>query len=384
MKAVLFGAGNIGRGFIGLTLARSGFEIVFVDIEDRLVAALRERKAYDVELAGTERRTERVERVTAIHGRDRDAVAEAIAEAGLVATAIGAASLQHIAETLAEGIRRRIARSAQPLPVIACENAIGSGDRLQRYVAGHLSEEEKTALPNYAVFPNAAVDRIVPARQHEDPLAVTVEPFAEWVVDRTDLPPGSPLISGVIYVDDLEPYISRKLFTVNTGHCTAAYHGYLRKLETIQQVMQDASLRDQVRSVLEETGAVLCRMYAFDQAEHRAYIATTLERFSNPHLTDDVVRVGRSPIRKLSPDDRLVKPAMLAFRLGIPAPHLTDAIVAALQFDYEKDPEAVQLQQALNKQGIRHVVAYYLGIPADHPLHEELIRKYENIGGERT
>lgn len=381
MKAVLFGAGNIGRGFIGLTLAQAGFDLVFVDINDRVVDALRERQAYDVELAGKERHTVRVQRATAVNGRDLEAVANAVASSDLVATAIGVTTLPYIAETLAEGIRRRFARSDEPLTVVACENAIGASATLKRFVEAHLSGDEKRRLETQIFFPNAAVDRIVPVQQHEDPLKVTVEPFAEWVVERPASAQAVPQIDGVLYVDDLEPYISRKLFTVNTGHCSAAYYGYLHQYETIQQVMEDRELRSKVRSVLEDTGAVLCRMYHFDASAHQKYIDLTLERFANPWLADSVLRVGRSPLRKLSPGDRLVKPLMLAEQLGIRTPHLIDAIAAALRFDYEGDPEAAELQQALKATGIRHVVAHYLDIPAEHPLHEEIVRQYESIGG---
>lgn len=381
-KAVLFGAGNIGRGFIGLTLAQAGFGLVFVDIDQRVVDALRGRGAYDVVLAGGDRRTARVERATAVSGRDRDAVAEAVATADLAATAIGVTALPHIAETLAEGIRRRIARSDAPLAVIACENAIGASGMLRRHVESFLTDGEKELLDRQIFFPNAAVDRIVPAQQHDDPLTVTVEPFAEWVVERPRAEREVvPRIDGLHVADDLEPYISRKLFTVNTGHCSAAYYGYLRRYETIQQAMADPALRGKVRAVLEDTGAVLCRMYGFDPAAHRAYIDRTLERFANPWLTDSVIRVGRSPLRKLSPEDRLVKPLKLGHGLGIPAPHLIGAIAAALRFDHEADPEAVELRRRLREEGVRGVVARHLDIPPDHPLHGEIVRQYETIGG---
>ena len=36
-KAIMYGGGNIGRGFIGALLSRSGYEVTFVDVVDAVV-----------------------------------------------------------------------------------------------------------------------------------------------------------------------------------------------------------------------------------------------------------------------------------------------------------------------------------------------------------
>jgi mannitol-1-phosphate 5-dehydrogenase len=106
-----------------------------------------------------------------------------------------------------------------------------------------------------------------------------------------------------------------------------------------------------------------------------------MDRFRNPHLTDEVVRVGRSPIRKISPNDRLIRPALAAHGFGIPVPHLTNAVAAALLFDNEEDPEAVELHQSLQQAGVGATVERYTGLPADHPLHGQIVQAYESLKG---
>lgn len=379
MKAVHFGAGNIGRGFIGLVLSQAGFHVCFVDINDTLVDLLNEHNQYTVTLANEKNESLVVRNISAVHGQDQDLVAQRIAEAQLVTTAIGFNNLQHIARSLARGITLRAHHSADPLTVIACENGIGAGDRLKEYVYGHLSAEVRAYADGAVSFPNAMVDRIVPnAAAPADPTSVVVEPFYEWVVERTPTGcAGQELdIKGVHFVDDLKPYLERKLYTVNTGHCAAAYLGYLKGYTTIQNALADSELRRQVLNVLGETGEVLIRKFAFDRARHENYIRTTIERFANPRLSDDVTRVARSPIRKLAKDERLVGPALDALAFGLQPRHLALAIAAAFRYDYENDDEAAAIQSFIESEGIDQAITRFTSLAPKHPLHGLIVEQY--------
>jgi mannitol-1-phosphate 5-dehydrogenase len=380
MKAVHFGAGNIGRGFIGLLLSNAGYEVTFIARNERKVQLLQQQKKYAVTLANEARDTEIVRNISAISGKNKTAVTEAVATAELVTTAVGVTALKHIAESIASGIEKRLKeRNYKPLHIIACENAISGSSQLKRRVYEHLAVEWHEAADRCIAFPNTAVDRIVPAQEHDDPLKVTVEPYFEWIIDRSAMLEGYPEIEGAKYVDSLEPYIERKLFTVNTGHCTAAYHGYLEGYATIQEAMGDDKIKEELSKVLGETGSILTSKYHWDEKNHNRYIQKMMLRFTNPRLTDNVIRVGRSPIRKLSLNDRLVRPALQAHKLGIPIPHLTSAIAAALLFDYEKDEEAVLLQTAIRHTGIHNVITSHMGIPHKHDIHQSIVDSYSAL-----
>ena len=380
MKAVHFGAGNIGRGFIGLLLHNAGYELCFVDVNDTLVTELQTKGQYAVKLANEQGDTYLVDHVTAIDGKNIALVAETIADADIVTTAVGVSVLKHIAAAIAKGIELRLANGKAALPIIACENALGGSTILKQFVYEHLSAEAQAQADQHIVFPDAAVDRIVPLQQHEDPLQVTVEPFYEWTVERSPLLDSLEEIAGVHYVDQLEPYIERKLFTVNTGHCVAAYHGFLKGYATIQEAMKDPAIVAEVRGALLESGAALVQTYHFDEKAHSEYIEQILERFVNPYLVDEIVRIGRSPVRKLSPNDRLVRPATLAYQYGIPAAHLTTAMAAALHFDCAGDPESDQLQASIREHGIHSTITRFTGLDEQHPLHIQAAEQYSMLG----
>lgn len=384
MKALHFGAGNIGRGFIGCLLSQAGYEVVFSDVNQTLVSELQRRNSYTVLLADETKQQMEVTGVTAIDGTNMDVVAEAIAEADLVTTAVGVKVLEHIAAPIALGIEKRIARGNGSLHIIACENAIGGSTQLKQVVFKHLDEKVKMKASEMIAFPDAAVDRIVPIQHHDDPLTVTVEPFYEWVVDASAMLKDYKPIEGVQYVPDLLPFIERKLFTVNTGHCAAAYLGNLKRYETIQQAMDDPDIISEVRATLRETGSVLTQKYDFDQIEHSKYIEKIIDRFRNDQLTDEVTRVGRSPIRKLSSNDRLVKPALQAYELGIEPLQLAKVMAAALCFYNPDDPEAVQLKQWIHEKGVRETIQQVTSIPAGHPVYDMIWKSYEEILNSKT
>jgi mannitol-1-phosphate 5-dehydrogenase len=379
MKAVHFGAGSIGRGFIALLLSQAGYEVQFVDVNSDLVSLLQQRKEYTVTLANDTQDTTIVKHITAIHGQHTDLVANAIADADLVTTAVGVSILKYIAESIAKGIELRLKLNPSPLHIIACENAIGGSTRLKELVYSYIRPDLHQQVDVITAFPDAAVDRIVPIQQHEDPLKVTVEPFFEWVVDQSKMINGGINVKGIHAVNELEPYIERKLFTVNTGHCCTAYHGYLCGADTIQVSLSIEDVRQEVEAVLKETGSMLIRTYGFDEQTHHAYIHKILERFANPYLTDDVIRVGRSPIRKLSPNDRMVRPVLLAHGLGIETTHLSGAMAAALCFDAAEDPEAVEIQRSLQTKGLSQTIEQYTSIPPDHPIHSQIIEQFRHF-----
>lgn len=378
-RAVHFGAGNIGRGFIGQLLYQAGYDVVFVDVNREVVDELNRRQAYDVQLATAEAPLLPVERVRALDARDVNTVAEVIAGADLVTTAVGVHILPHLAETIAHGISRRLATTDRPLNVIACENKIGSSTFLREQVWRYLGEAEQIEAAERIGFPDAAVDRIVPVQQHEDKLRVTVEPFFEWVVEQPSIKGELPDIAGVTYVEQIRPYVERKLYTVNTGHAMLAYLGHLRGYATIDQAMEDTVVRQAAKGVLRETGQLLSAKHGFDPATHAHYTEKILERFANPLLDDKVTRVGRDPISKLAPDNRLVAPAMECVERGIVPEYLGMAIAAALLFDCAEDTASVRLQSEIRELGLRDVLHSYTQIPPGHVLEGIVLRHVKEL-----
>ena len=367
MKAVHFGAGNIGRGFVGLLLHQAGYELVFADVAEALIEQLAAADSYYVHEVGENPTIRIVDNFRALNSATQEAeLVQEIATADIVTTAVGPHILKFVAPAIAKGIAARDAGAA-PLQLMACENAINATDILRTEVAA-LWDAAAGSLDSLAVFANTAVDRIVPNQEPGQGLDVTVETFYEWVIDRSSFGGAAPVIPGATFVDDLSPYIERKLFTVNTGHASAAYFGFDAGLEKISDAMADQDVAEDVRAVLEETKQLLVAKHGFSNDEQEAYVQKILVRFSNPHLPDTVTRVGRAPMRKLSRHERFIGPAAELAERGIVPEALLGAIAAALRFNDPADAEATELAQILASSSATEATERITGLAPDHPL----------------
>ncbi|MBR1580061.1 MAG: mannitol-1-phosphate 5-dehydrogenase [Selenomonadaceae bacterium] len=370
-KAVHFGAGNIGRGFIGLLLSKAGYHVTFVDVAASLVDDINALGKYYVQIVGDEPKRILVENVSAINSdKNLDALLDAITDADIVTTAIGPNILKFIAPNIAKGLVKRIATNDTPLNIIACENMVGGSTALKNFVYAALPDDAKPKVDKLIGFPDAAVDRIVPLQKNEEKLLVQVEPYAEWDVDSNGIVGEAPVIEGMTLVDNLSAYIERKLFTVNTGHASIAYISYQKGIADISSAMKNADVVEMARRVWKETGTLLIDKYGFDPDKHWKYVETTESRFANPFLSDEVTRVARGPVRKLSPKDRLVSPATQLIERGKTPEALATVIAAALKFDFNGDKEAVEVQEYIKANGMDAAITHFTGAEAGSKLFE--------------
>ena len=320
--AIQFGAGNIGRGFIGALLSQAGYHVIYADVNQAVIDKINADGKYTVHVMDVECQDIPITDISGINSATPEMV-DALAEADLITTAVGLVILPRIAPTIAQGIAKRKAQGCtQALNIIACENAIRASSQLKEAVYGALSEEDRAYADEYVGFPDCSVDRIVPPVKSENFIDVVVENYYEWNVEKASFKGEIPQIEGMNLADNLMAYIERKLFTLNTGHAITAYLGTLKGLKTIDEAIADEKIYAIVHAAMKESGDGLIRKHGFDTEAHYHYIDKIIGRFKNPYLKDDVTRVGREPLRKLSPTDRLTKPMMTAYGYGLPVDHL--------------------------------------------------------------
>jgi len=301
-KAVHFGGGNIGRGFVAEFLHNSGYEVIFVDVMDSIINSLQKTPSYTVTEIGPDgERTFTIDHYRALNSKhDMDKVIQEIASADVVTCAVGPNILKFVADPVAKAIEARTLD--YPLAVIACENAINATTTWKGFIESKLSEETLKSIDKRARYANSAIDRIVPQQDADAGLNVKIEKFFEWCVEEKPFDNGGkkPAIEGVHYVDDLEPYIERKLFTVNTSHATAAYYGYTNNISYIHEVLGNKELHDIVRDAVKETANLIVNKHGISEKEQNEYVEKIIPASPTPHsrTTSSVLAV---PLSESSP-----------------------------------------------------------------------------------
>lgn len=378
-KAIQFGAGNIGRGFIGSLLSKAGYHVVFADVNAEIIDKINSDKNYTIHVMDSVCSEEKINDISGVISINNEIYKE-IVEAEIITTAVGPVVLPKIAPTIAKGISLRRENGIESyLNIIACENAIKASSQLKEEVKKYLNEEEIAYLEQFVGFPNCSVDRIVPPVKSENILDVVVENYYEWNVEEKAFKGEIPTIEGMNLVDNLMAYIERKLFTLNTGHAITAYFGYLKGYETIEESIKDEVIYDFVKKAMIESGKGLIAKYNFDEEAHYKYINKIIDRFKNPYLKDDVARVGREPLRKLNENDRLIKPLITARGYNINTDNLLLGVGAALHYDNKEDAQSVKLQSLINEKGIKESLAEISKISYDTDVLDKVEKYYDEV-----
>lgn len=380
MKAIHFGAGNIGRGFIGYLLSKSGYEVTFVDIADSLVDAINKYKEYTVITLNTSAVKEKIKNVSAIHLKNVEELKNAVRDADLITTSIGANNLKSTGKLLRELLEERMASNTKKLDIIACENALFATSMLKEAIMENSSSEFTEYLENNVGFPNSAVDRIVPNVniEKELPIDVAVEDFYEWDIEKDSIKVNNN-IQGAEFVDNLGPYLERKLFLLNGAHATIAYLGYLKGYEFIHEAINDEFIRNTVIDFHLEAVNALSIKHKISVQALEDYSKKLIGRFENAYLQDELFRVGRDPMRKLSFNDRLITPLRICSELDIEPKNILCGIGAGFLFNYIDDDKAQEIQNRIKNNGIKNAISVVSGLAEEDSLVNKIADKYEEL-----
>jgi len=377
-KIVLFGAGATGRAHVGLLAWQAGFQILFVDKDPDLVEALRRAGRYKVLVYGRDCQEITVSGYGVHHYLERETIAREVADAVLVLTAVFDQNLPDVAQTLALAVAacRQAGRSA-PLNCVACENMMDSSSTLGRCVKALLSGEDLAYAERYFGFPDCMISRVVP-RPEPDPLVVVAEDYNEWTARAEAFKGTKPAaLTALELVSNQTARLERKLMIHNGGHAVCGYFAFHRGHRYVHQAVADPVVAEHVLGALDELGEVIRRRHGFSAESIEAYKQDLVLRGAVAALRDQVLRVVRDPIRKLSARERLVAPAMLAGEYGLPRKWIVQGIVAALKYRHQDDPPSIELARRIADEGLESVLESVCSIRKGEPLAREIRKAWD-------
>ncbi|HOL68079.1 MAG TPA: hypothetical protein PKX93_11545, partial [bacterium] len=356
-KVVIFGAGQIGRGFIGDICAREGYFLVFVDVLADTVQRLNQERFYPLWILGEGKEEKKITGLKAVLLTEQTRVVEELADVSLAFTAVGASNLPSLGTVLAEAIQKKVGRQPDSfLNIIICENLLGSSEVLKKAIEPHLTPEGKTYLNDRVGLVETVVSRMVAPFTEESrkihPLLVKVEPYCILPVARPSFKGEIPAIKALHPVENLLPYEELKLFGHNLTHAALAYLGWLEKLNFIWQAMENSRILKVVEGVRQEASQALIRQHHFPSSEVENYFHDLFHRFQNRLLGDTVSRVGRDPWRKLGPKERIVGAINLCLRHGIFPDAICLVAAACLCYNEPGDTQAALVQSLLKERGL--------------------------------
>lgn len=390
-KIVIFGAGKIGRSFIGQLFGCAGYRVVFIDVDPTLIAGLNRQRNYRVVIKGNKEEEIIVPNVQAISALDNEKVIEAVSTAGILAVSVGKNVLGKIISAIASGlVMRNSVNPGIPLDIIIAENMRSASD----FVREHLKDSLPVGFPLETMvgLVETSIGKMVPniqqAELEEDPLVVFAESYNTLIVDRKGFKSAIPKIKGLAPKDYIKAWVDRKAFIHNLGHATAAYYGYFLhpKAVYLHEVLDDSEVLLFTRRVMLQSAAILKAAYPeeFTESDLENHIDDLINRFRNKALLDTIFRVGKDLYRKLGANDRFMGSIRLAIHHGMSYDMILKAMTYAFYFKASDENGIRYAQDILFENqilvGIESVLQDVCGIDslADKKLMEEFINQYAN------
>jgi len=391
-KIVIFGAGKIGRSFIGQLFGCGGYEVIFIDIDPFMISMLNKYGKYRVVIKGEREEELMVPNVKAISALDHKKVAEAVSTAGILAVSVGKNAVEKAIPSIAAGLVLRYYRNPEiPLDIILAENMRSAADYVREKLLKHLPPG--FPLNTYIGLIETSIGKMVPlipaAELEKDPLVVFAEPYNTLILDGKGFKSGIPNIKGLAAKQNIKAWVDRKAFIHNLGHAAAAYYGYFLHPDAVYlyEVLDDSDVFRFTRKVMQQSSQSLLATYPgdFTISDLEDHIDDLIFRFRNKALQDTLFRVGQDLVRKLGANDRFIGSIHLAVQNNMPYNLILEAMSYGFFFRAKDEqgnlfPPDVDFLEAVSKN-IESAVIKELSIDpvTESMLIKDLIKIYKRL-----
>lgn len=379
-KAIIWGAGRIGRGFVADLLHEGGYFIDFVDIDSSLVDLLNERGAYSIYKADASGiRRDVIEGGFRAHHTSDDVSALFLDEDCLIDVAVFKNDIAAVADMLVPYISLRAEKlPGSKLDIITNVNMVSPElafrQLLEERLTGAAREYLDSNIGISGIFMMCISPDAKPEMLAEDPLAVYNNGFFEQGVDAHAFLGKKPEAPRMRLSDRLEAEEARKLYTLNMAHCALAYLGKPLGYETSFEAVNDEAVAGILSGALDEAGIGLAAEFGFSAEETANWKKTIFDLLYNPYMADPLSRLGADSRRKLSGNDRLMMPAKLCLSAGTIPANLAKIIRAGYNFEND-DPGTHYVRALVSGKGLAEAISEVGSIDTTHELYRIIFQE---------
>ncbi|MDQ0363211.1 mannitol-1-phosphate 5-dehydrogenase [Breznakia pachnodae] len=382
MKAIVFGAGKIARGFIGQLLYLSNYEIVFVDVSKDLVHKLNEDKSYHVHVLGDSSLDNDVTNYKALTFDDEASIAKELVTSDISFVAVGGQNLGSVGKLVAS-IYNKNGIEEKPFNFITCENWKDAGKALYDSIKQELKKDLHNDFDNYIGINEAVIMRTATQPSEElseaDPTGVWVQNYWYLPVDSKNFKGSIPAIHSMKLIDDFGNFLQQKMYTNNTSNAVIAYNGYLLGYNLIAEATNSPEISKLLDKAYKEINSILIMELNLDPEKQEEFAKKARAKYGDWEIVDRIIRHGKDPLRKLGPEDRLIAPARMAYRYNIYPEIIIDTIAKAIMFDEKSDEAAQKLQEMRKDNGVEYVLQTVSKLNPKEPLYQDVIQRYNEL-----
>ncbi|MBS7008600.1 mannitol dehydrogenase [Anaerostipes sp.] len=377
MKQVMIvGAGRLGKGFFGETFDNTGWNIVFLDKDPKVIDELKKTGSYHVEVHRVDSIEERTVSGYEAYVCDKEySCMDAFLNTDVIMLPLYPKDFKEAGHYLSKCfIEFYNKQPEKKLTAICVTN--------KNYLIPGIVESFKEKLPddvkawfdtNVAVR-DSIIRRGTDASSHYSTEIVTMA-VASLLI-QTPVYNDFSDVEWLELNDRIELLKDLKVFAINGPHASTAFWGYLKGYKTIPESEKDEEIAGIIDQVHQEILDMIGQEYDITKEE-----LDNLENLPTPmgEIPDSIYRVAFDPIRKLSKGDRLAGAAELCRKHGMSYEAIAKGMAAGFAYSEPKDENAVILQEDIKELGIGEAVHKYTELDKDSPILQKVVEEYEAL-----
>lgn len=384
MKAVILGAGRIGRGFVTQLLTLNNVDITYFDASDAMVEQMNQIGHYTIHVLGHSDLDLEVDHVKAYPTSDIDQLAACWKESDFIFTACGGKNMPSVGKTIGQAFKKLVAIGGVHLSnIITCENWIDPAKDLEEAILSCLDEKEAKLFKENVGVGESVI--LCTGTGAPDPSKV-INPIDTWVqnfkylpIDKDAIKTEIPNWEYIEFVDNFGHLLTQKLYTNNTSCGSVAYLGHLKGLTYMAEAANDVEIEPIMDEIYNEINQALIQGMGIDAESQYAFSKRAKAKYTDRDIVDKLTRIARDPLRKLRPEDRLIGPSKIALSIGVKPTAIALATAAALFYDEPDDESAMKLQEMRKEHGVEYILQNVCQLKPEEELYQMILSSIDEL-----